>query len=89
MNKNHIIISFLLLLVIPMVVNAETTANVTWEGEDLIKADAELKLDLTFKNIQGADLVSAGGIVEIEDENCFQIIKVDPKSPFAGYERKK
>ena len=65
MKKNHIFISFLLLLAIPMCVYASSSANIAWEGNELFEITEEFTQNLIFRNIQGSELISAGGIISV------------------------
>jgi len=88
MKKNHIFISFLLLLAIPMCVYASSSANIAWEGNELFEITEEFTQNLIFRNIQGSELISAGGIISVSDETCFDVVKVEIQNPFATYYEK-
>ena len=76
MNKNKFIISFFLLFFLPIVVSAQTDAELLFEGKDLASPGEEISLELKIQNIKDSRLTLTGGIISVDDTNCFQIINM-------------
>lgn len=74
MKTKEIIFSFFLFFLSPLMVKANTNANIIFEGKELLQINETSSIDVLVKDIVGSQLTIAGGMISIEDSTCLSII---------------